>query len=85
MSWFLAYLTLVVICLSPGPGSVIIISGQGQKIDIKLLHRGDDQQCASVEEKERVRNEIRQITNSVIAATVTLTTMPTESATSDHH
>ena len=50
MNWFVAFSTLagIVLCLYPGPGSVIVISGQGQKTDIKVLDRGDDQQCASV-------------------------------------
>ena len=66
-------------------GSDIIANGQGQNFmtDIKVLKRDDDRQCASVEETERARSEIRQIANSIIAATVTLTTMPTEITTSD--
>ena len=63
------YLTLVTLYLTPGPGSVIIISGQGQKMDIKVLDRNDNQQCASMEEIGRARNEIRQISNSAILAT----------------
>ena len=72
MSRFVTYLILVVLsCLSPGPGSVIIVSGQGQKTDIKVLDKGDDQQCALMEETGRARNEIRQIANSaILAATV---------------
>ena len=58
---------VVVVCLSSRPGSVIVISGQGQEIDIKLLDRGSDQQCASVEEIERARNEIHQI--AILATT----------------
>ena len=65
------YLTLATLCLIPGPGSVIIISDQGQKTDIKVLDRNDNQQCASMEETGRARNEIRQIANSaILAATV---------------
>ena len=46
MSRFVTSLVLVVLSyLSLGPGSVIIVSGQGQVVDIKLLDRGDDQQC----------------------------------------
>ena len=71
MSQFVTSLVLVVLsCLSPGPGLVIIISGQGQEIDIKMLNRGDNQQCASVGEIERARNEIHQIVNSTILATI---------------
>ena len=72
---FVAYLILVVLsCLSqaPGPGSVIIISGQGQEMDInlKVLDRGGDQVCALAEEKERAISEIRQIVDSEILATI---------------
>ena len=63
MSQFVTSLVLVVLsCLSPGPGSVIIVSGQGQEIDIKVLDRGDNQRCASVGERERSRNEIHRTT-----------------------
>ena len=49
MSQLVTILVLIVLSyLSSGPGSVIIVSGQGQEIDIKLLDKGDDQlQCAS--------------------------------------
>ena len=70
MSQFIMYLELAVVCLSPGPGSVII---QEQTTDIKLLDR-DNGQYPSVEERERARNEIRRITDSIIAATVILRT-----------
>ena len=63
MSLFATYLTLVVLCL-PRPGSV---SGQGREMDIEVLDRGDDQHCASVEERERARYEINQI--AILAAT----------------
>ena len=59
MSQFVAYLVLVLLnCLSPGPGSIIVISGQGQKISTKVLERGDDWQCPLMEEREKARNEI---------------------------
>ena len=48
---------VVLSCLSPGPGSIIIISGQGQTTDVKILEEGGDCQCASVEERERARND----------------------------
>ena len=80
MSQFVAYLVLVLLnCLSPGPRSIIVISGQGQKTyTIKVLEEGDDGQCASVkgrecapiEEREKARNEIHQIANSAILATI---------------
>ena len=66
MSEFVAYLTLVVACLSLVPGSVIMISGQGQKTDVQVLERGDDWQCPPMEERERARNRIHQIANSAI-------------------
>ena len=64
------YLVLLsMVCLSPGPRSVI--SGQGQKTNtIKVLDRGDDWQCPPMEERERARNEIHQIVNSAILATI---------------
>ena len=73
MGGFVAYLTLVVACLSLslGPGSVIVISGQGQKTDVQVLERGDDWQCPPIEERERARNRIHQIANSVILAIAT--------------
>ena len=70
MNKFVAYLTLVVACLSLGPGSVIIISGQGQTTDIQVLERGDDWQCPPMEERKRARNRIHQIANSAILATI---------------
>ena len=71
MSEFVTYLTLVVAYLSLGPESVIIISGQGQKTDVQVLERGDDWQCPPMEDRERARNEIHQITNSAIIAITT--------------
>ena len=67
MSRFVTYLVLTVLCLSPRPGSVITASGQGQMTDVRVLERGDDWQCPSVEERERARDEIHQITNSAVA------------------
>ena len=70
MSQFITCLVLVVLsCLLPGPGSVIIVSGQGQVVDIKLLDRGDDQHCASVGERESARNEIHEIANTILSTT----------------
>ena len=67
MSLFVACLVFAVLYLSPVSGSV---SGQGQKTDIKLLDRGDNRQCASVGERETARNEIHQIANAAILATI---------------
>ena len=71
---------LSVLCLS-APGSVSIASGQVQMTDVKVLERGDDWQCPSMEERERARNEIHQIAASVIANISTLTTMATLTTT----
>ena len=60
---------LYFLCLS-APWSVSIASGQVQVTDVKVLERGDDWQCPTMEERERARNEIHQIANSVIASTV---------------
>ena len=43
---------LSVLCLS-APGSVSIASGQGEMTDLKVLERGDDGKCSSMEERER--------------------------------
>ena len=68
MSQFVTCLVLIVLSyLSPGPGSVIIVSGQGRKTDIKVLDRSDDWQCASVGERERAQSELRQI--AILATT----------------
>ena len=50
--------SLLLHLLLSAPGSVIIARGQGQMTDVKVLERGDDWQCPSVEERERARNEI---------------------------
>ena len=59
---------VLVLCLSLG--SVIIASGQGRMTDIKVLKRGSDWQCASMEERERTINEVHQIANSAIASSI---------------
>ena len=63
MNWTIWYLIL---CLSSG--SFITASGQGQMTDVKVLERGDDWQCASMEERERTRNELHQNASSAILA-----------------
>ena len=82
MSWtVIIYVVLPVLCLSPG--SVFLASGQVQMTDIKVLERGDDWQCPSMEERERARNEIHQIAASVIATMTTSTrSMPTTTSIS---
>ena len=60
------YLMLSIFCLS-APGSVVIASGQVRMTDVKVLERGDDWLCPSMEERERARNEIHEIASSVIA------------------
>ena len=69
MTWTVIYLMLSVLCLSPG--SIIRASGQVQMTDVKVLERGDDWQCPSMEERERARNEIHNTVNSVIVAIMT--------------
>ena len=54
----------IILWLSAAPRSV---NSQMEMIDIKVLERGDDWQCASIEERERARNEINIISNQVIA------------------
>ena len=41
---------------------------QAQMTDVKLLERGDNWQCPSVEKREKARNEIHETANSVILA-----------------
>ena len=48
------------------PGSFIIASGQ--MTTVKVLERGNDWQCPSVEERERARNEINQVVTAVISS-----------------
>ena len=72
MNWIIVCLLLSILCLTPQYGSVIIASGQGQMTDVKVLENGDsDMQCPSMEDRETARNELYQIANSVIKATVT--------------
>ena len=63
--------SLLLHLLLSAPGSVIIARGQGQMTDVKVLERGDDWQCASMEERERARYEIHRIADSVIIASAT--------------
>jgi hypothetical protein len=49
------------------PQPVTIAGGQGHKTNLRVLEGGDDGQCPSVEERERARNEIRQVISLVIA------------------
>ena len=72
---------LVSVLLLSAPGSVRIASGQGQMTDVKVLERGDDWQCPSMEERERARNEIHQIINSVIEITLPTTTTTASTTT----
>ena len=57
---------LVMLLWLSAPQSVVVASGQGQLTSIKVLERGDDWQCPSMEERETMRNEIHQIANSII-------------------
>ena len=66
---------LSVLCLS-APWSVSIASGQVQMTDLKVLERGDDGKCSFVEERERARNEIHQVTTLVISSVYTCSGTP---------
>ena len=68
MSRFRMCSTLIVLCLSLG--SVTIISGQRQMIDAQILDESGDWQCPSAEARERAINEMQQIANSAILATL---------------
>ena len=55
--------TIIVICLL----SSIVIATRGQQgIEIKVLPTSVGGQCPSVEERERVRNEIHQLVNETV-------------------
>ena len=60
-------LVLLVLCLSPG---LVITAGssQVQMTNVKVLERGDDSQCPSMEERERARSEVTLTANQVIAS-----------------
>lgn len=58
-------LMLSLFCLSPGS---VIASGQGQKTEVKVLERGNDWDCVSIEEREQARNQVKVITSQVIAS-----------------
>ena len=62
--------TLAFLAVFLSPGLVVIGSGYVQVTDVKVLEKGDviDWQCPQREERERARDELRQITNSVIAS-----------------
>ena len=66
----LMFSVLVMLLWLSAPQSAFVASGQGQKTSIKVLERGDDWQCPSMEEREAMRNEIHQIVASVIASSI---------------
>ena len=68
MSWIVTYSVLSVLCLCSRFGSVIIASGQGEMTEVKVLERGDDWQCPSMEERESARSEIHQIAYSIMSS-----------------
>ena len=76
----LIFSSLLALVLLSAPGSVTLANGQGQVTDFKVLEGGGDGQCPSVEERERARNEIRQIVASVVTSALptmtALTTVP---------
>ena len=69
------FLIISILCLSE---SVITAgaSGQVQTADaIRALKGGAAEQCPSVEERERVRNELNHFVTSLIANAPTMSTM----------
>ena len=78
MSWT-AYLLLSVLSLYPG--LVSIISGQVQRGDAIRKIQGVVEQCPSVEERERAKNELYHFVASVVANTTLAPTMPTMTTT----
>ena len=69
MTWTKVYFLLSILCLIPQLGSVTTASGQGQTTDVKVPENGGcDQQCPSMKEREEIRSELHQTTNSAILA-----------------
>ena len=60
-------LLVLICCLSLGP--VTTVSGQEEKVDIKVIQGGGGQ-CPSNEERQRARNEIYQTIHNVISTYV---------------
>ena len=57
--------TIIVLCLL----SSIVIATRGQQgLETKVLPPSVGGQCPSVEERERVRNEIHQLVNNIVAS-----------------
>ena len=79
--------SLLSVLLLSAPVSVNLVCGQVQvTVAIRTLQGGSDGQCPSMKERERAKNEIRQVIDSVIATklpstTVSTATMPTTAAT----
>ena len=67
MSWTIVYLLLSILCLIHRRESVVSARGQGQMTHIKVLESDDDLQCALMDERERARNQIHQISTSILA------------------
>ena len=59
--------SLFSVLLLSSPGLVNLAIGQ-ELTDVKVLERGDDWQCPSMEERERARNEIHQVANLVMSS-----------------
>ena len=60
---------VLVCCLSLGPATTTV-SGQEEKIDMKVIQGEGGRQCPSNEERERAINEIHQTVDSVISSYV---------------
>ena len=61
---------ICILILWLAPRSPFLASGQVQMANVKVLERGNDWQCPSIQERERARDELHQIANSAIAAAV---------------
>jgi hypothetical protein len=61
MSWFVTYLVLAVLYHSPGAGSVTstIVSGLGQRADVKVLEEGGD--CCVLQWRKEREQEMKFI------------------------
>ena len=46
---------------------LVRVSGHGQLTDVRVLQPGDDGQCPSTKERERVRKEVHQLTKLVMS------------------
>ena len=62
---FAKFSTIIVICLL---SSIIMATRSQQGVEVKVLPTSAGGQCPTVEERERVRNEIHQLVNNIAAS-----------------